>query len=285
MDVVTVAISPCPNDVVIFGAFILGRAGLPGLRAEFVFKDVETLNVAALAGRYDVVKISAAMAAPLAETYAVLPSGAAFGFGAGPKLVVAEGFAGRPRSVAVPGLRTTAATLLRAALAADRPDLPPPDAAFVPVRYDEIVAAVHAGRAEAGLLIHETALAAAAHGLSLRLDLGGWWQEQLPGVPVPLGVIVAKKSLGTARITALGGLLRQSLAIARAEPELVAPLVRLLARERDNAVIAAHIRAYVGDLSLDMGQTGRTALAALAQMASGRHFPALPPLPAQDESW
>lgn len=283
MDAVTVAISPCPNDVVIFGAFILGRVGLPGLRAEFALEDVETLNEAALAGRYDVVKISAAMAAPLAETYAVLPSGAAFGFGAGPKLVVAKGFAGRPRTVAVPGLRTTAAALLRAALAADRPDLPWPQAAFLPVRYDGIVEAVRSGKAEAGLLIHETALAAAAHGLELLLDLGAWWQRRLPDVPVPLGVIAAKKSLGPARIADLGRLLRQSLTMARETPDLVAPLVRLFAREHDEAVIAAHIRAYVGDLSLDMGQTGGQALAALAKLAAGRHFPADPPLPAPDQ--
>lgn len=267
MDTITVAISPCPNDMAIFAAFILGRVGMPGLRADFAFEDVETLNEAALAGRYDVVKISAAMAAPLAQTYAVLPAGAAFGFGAGPKLVVAKGFAGRPRSVAVPGLRTTAAALLRAALAEDRPELPLPDAAFVPVRYDEIVAAVQAGRAEAGLLIHETALAAAAHGLTLLLDLGVWWQGRWPDVPVPLGVIVARQSLGAARLAALAGVLRQSLTLAREQPGLVAPLVRLFARERDDAVIAAHIRAYVGDLSLDMGPTGGAALAALAQMA------------------
>lgn len=283
MDAITVAISPCPNDVVIFGAFILGRVGLPQTRAAFAFEDVETLNEAALAGCYDVVKISAAMAAPLAGTYEVLPSGAAFGFGAGPKLVVAEGFSGRPRTVAVPGLRTTAATLLRAALAGDRPDLPPPHAPFVPVRYDAIVAAVRSGQAEAGLLIHETALAAAAHGLRLVLDLGAWWQERMPDVPVPLGVIAAKKSLGRDRIASLGGLLRQSLAMARENPALVAPLVRLFARERDEAVITAHIKAYVGDLSQDMGPTGRQALAALAALASGRHFPADPPLPAPDQ--
>ena len=91
MDAVSFAISPCPNDVVIFGAVILGRAGLPDRRATFAFEDVETLNEAALAGTYDVVKVSAAMAAPLARDYDVLPSGGAFGFGAGPKLVTAQG--------------------------------------------------------------------------------------------------------------------------------------------------------------------------------------------------
>lgn len=283
MDVVTVAISPCPNDVVIFGAWILGRVGLSDALAAFAFEDVETLNEAALAGRFDVVKVSAAMAAPLAAAYEVLPSGAAFGFGAGPKLVVDAGFAGRPRTVAVPGLRTTAATLLRAALAADDPALPPPDAAFVPVRYDEIVSAVRNGRAEAGLLIHETALAAADHGLRLVLDLGVWWQDRLPATPVPLGVILARKSLGPERIAAIGAVVRQSLTDARDHPQEVAPLARLLAREKNPAVIEAHIRAYVGDLSLDMGKTGQEALEVLADLAVGRHFPAASPLPAPDQ--
>lgn len=285
-DVLRVAISPCPNDVVIFGAWILGLVGLPGCRGAFAFEDVETLNEAALAGRYDVVKVSAAMAAPLAETYAVLPSGSAFGFGAGPKLVVRADFSGRPRTVAVPGLRTTAALLLRAALTGehDRNDLPVPDAAFVPVRYDAIVDAVRQGRTEAGLLIHETALAAADHGLRRLLDLGQWWQARVPDSPVPLGVILAKKSLGPDRLAAVGDLLRQSLAAARQRPDAVAPLARLLAREKNEAVIRAHIAAYVGDLSFDMGETGRLALAQLEKLARRELFPASPPLPAQDFS-
>jgi len=283
MDTVTVAISPCPNDVVIFGAWLLGLVGLPDARAEFAFGDVEPLNRAALAGDFDVVKVSAAMAAPLAGAYEVLPSGAAFGFGAGPKLVVGEGFAGRPKTVAVPGLRTTAATLLRTALAADDPALPPPDAKFIPVRYDAIVAAVGDGRAEAGLLIHETALAAADHGLRLVLDLGVWWQGRVPDSPVPLGVILARKSLGRDRIRAVGEVLRQSLRTARERPESVAALTRLLAREKNAAVIEAHIEAYVGELSLDMGRTGRRALKALAEMAAHGHFPPAPPLPAPDQ--
>jgi 1,4-dihydroxy-6-naphthoate synthase len=283
MDAITVAISPCPNDVVIFGAWILGRVGLADARADFAFEDVETLNEAALAGAYDVVKISAALAARLANTYTVLPSGAAFGFGAGPKLVVKAGFRGRPATVAVPGLRTTAATLLRAALAGDDPDLPAPNAPFLPVRYDQIVAAVSDGRAEAGLLIHESALAVADHGLRLVLDLGAWWQGVIADVPVPLGVIVARKSLGARRIEALGRLLRQSLLLARDRPDLVAPLARLLAREKNEAVITAHIEAYVGDLSLDMGTVGARALETLANLAAGGHFPVRPPLPAQDQ--
>jgi 1,4-dihydroxy-6-naphthoate synthase len=68
-------------------------------------------------------------------------------------------------------------------------------------------------------------------------------------------------------VAALGALLRQSLLTAREEPGLVAPLVRLFAREIDQQVIDAHIKAYVGELSLDMGELGRAALTRLAGLA------------------
>lgn len=284
MPTLSVAISPCPNDVIIFGAWLLGRVTLPGHRAGFAFEDVETLNEAALAGTYDVVKISAAVAARIAGAYTVLPSGAAFGFGAGPKLVIRKGFHGRPRTVAVPGAQTTAATLLRAALAEDRPDLPHPDATFVSLRYDRIVPALTEGRVEAGLLIHETALVAADYGLAVLLDLGAWWQEHVPDTPVPLGVIAARTALGPETLAALGRTVRQSLLATQADPGLTSPLARLFAREKRTAVIEAHIKAYVGELSLDMGTTGARALEILKFVSQCCAFPAGSPLPVLDQS-
>lgn len=263
MPTLSLAISPCPNDVIIFGAWLLGQVDMPGYRIQAAFEDVETLNEAALAGTYDIVKISAAVAADIADTYTILPSGAAFGFGAGPKLVVRNDFRGRPRSVAVPGLRTTAATLLRAALRENRPELPEPDTTFVPLRYDRIIMALLAGDVDAGLLIHESALATAAHDLRILLDLGAWWKASLPDTPVPLGVITARTALGHDVVTAIGETIRRSLTATQAHPDMTAPLARLLAREKDPAIITAHIRAYVGDMSLDMGEAGARALTRL----------------------
>jgi len=267
MPTLSVAISPCPNDVIIFGPWLLGRVRLPGHRITCAFEDVETLNEAAMAGTYDVVKISAAVAARIADTYTVLSSGAAFGFGAGPKLVVRQDFHGRPSAVAVPGLHTTAATLLRAALADDDPNLPGPGVPFVPVRYDRIIPTLATGHVEAGLLIHESALAATEHGLRIVLDLGRWWQERVPDAPIPLGVIAARRSLGRETVTAIGETIRRSLLTTRADPGLTHPLARLFAREKDPAIIDAHIRAYVGGLSLDMGSAGVTALKILTSVS------------------
>lgn len=252
----TVAVSPCPNDTFIFGAWALGYApGAPDAR--FFWHDVEELNRAAGRGEYDVVKVSAVRGLGL-EEYEILDAGAAFGRGAGPRLVALPGAPREPGRVAVPGLMTTACALLRAALG---PGFEP-----VPVAYDRIVDEVRSGRADAGLLIHETALAPQRHGLEIRLDLGAWWDGRGAG-PLPLGVICARKSLGRERLRAVEQTIRASLDAAGHDRERVWPLVRSLARELDDAVLCAHVDAYVDDMSRSMGPDGRAALGRLAALA------------------
>ncbi|WP_461209691.1 1,4-dihydroxy-6-naphthoate synthase [Desulfocurvus sp. DL9XJH121] len=258
----SVAISPCPNDSFIFAAWILGLAPEAArIPARFTWADVEELNQAAEARRFDVVKLSAAAALGLTDSYEILPSGAAFGLGAGPKLVARPDAPARPRVVAVPGLRTTALAVLRAAM--DEPF------EAKPMLFSDIVAAVQAGRADAGLLIHETALAPERHGLEIRLDLGAWWADATNGAPLPLGVIAARRDLpGDVRQGAARAI-RASMEQARTAPESILPLVRILAQELDEAILAAHIEAYVNDLSLDMGGRGREALKHLEAMVRG----------------
>ena len=252
----TVAVSPCPNDTFIFGAWVLGYVpGAPGAR--FFWHDVEELNQAAGRGQYDVVKVSAVCGLGLAD-YEILDAGAAFGKGAGPKLVALPDAPREPRRVAVPGLRTTAHALLRAALG--------PGFEAVPVVYDRIVEEVRARRVDAGLLIHETALVPRRYGLEIRMDLGRWWDGQGVG-PLPLGVICGKKALGKEKLAEVDRAIRASLDAAREERGRVWPLARSLARELDDSTLCAHIDAYVDDLSRGMGETGRAALDRLGQMA------------------
>lgn len=252
----TVAISPCPNDTYIFGSWILGHGELiSGIRASFVWADVEELNEAAAQGRFDIVKVSAAQALRLREDYAILSCGGAFGLEHGPKLVSRKPGI-RPRTIAVPGLQTTATTLLlRQAMT-----LP---AELIPLRYDLIAGAVQESRADAGLLIHESALLLENYGLHCLLDLGRWWSDQTGGLPLPLGCILGRRSLGTATLEAVQQQIRASLDQARARPENIWPLVKALAQEIDDAVLHAHIQAYVNEYSQDMSQRGRQALAKL----------------------
>lgn len=256
----TVAISPCPNDTCVFGSWVLGQGHQEkDIRASFVWADVEELNHAAARGQWDVVKVSAARALNLGKDRAILSCGGAFGLEHGPKLVARRPDA-QPQTIAVPGLQTTAAALLRRAM--DKP------CELIPVRYDLIVDAVQQSRADAGLLIHESALLLDRHGLYCLLDLGQWWREQTGGLPLPLGCIVAHRSLGRQTLDAVERQIRSSLIHGRNHPESIAPLAQALAQELDAAVINAHIEAYVNDLSLEMGHVGRLALDQLGALTA-----------------
>lgn len=253
MSALSVAVSPCPNDTFIFGAWVLGLAPCPeGKDSRFLWHDVQELNHGALADAWDVTKVSAATALRLGETHAILSCGGAFGLEHGPKLVTRADWQGTPRVIAVPGLDTTATLLLRAAL--DDEFTP------MPVIFDRIVDVVRAGQADAGLLIHETALVYDRYGLELRLDLGAWWREHTRGLPLPLGCIVARRSLGEELRAAIENSIRASILFARKQPQAVRPLIAALARELDSATLDQHIAAYVNNFSLDMGPGGRAAL-------------------------
>ena len=256
MNSLSVAISPCPNDTFIFGAWVLGLVPPPaGRDSRFFWHDVQELNQGAFAGEWDVVKVSAAAALRLQDRYTILPCGGAFGLEHGPKLVTRRDFRGTPRTIAVPGLDTTAVRVLDAAL---QGNFTP-----VPMIFHAIVDAVLAGEADAGLLIHETALVYDRYGLILHTDLGRWWSERTGGLPLPLGSIVARKELGDDVHAALAGCIRASILRARADRPAVMPLIASLARELDEATLEQHIAAYVNDFSLDMGPDGQAALNAL----------------------
>lgn len=256
----TAAISPCPNDIAIFGGWILGQGATTlGTQALFAFADVEELNQAAVENKYDLIKVSASQALRCTKEYEILSCGGAFGLEHGPKLVSAKP---NPlvHTIAVPGLMTTAATLLRRALTSP--------AKLLPMRYDLIVSAVLEGRVNAGLLIHESALLLDQYGLHCLLDLGRWWSKQTHGLPLPLGCILGRRALGKEVLQAVEQQIRSSLVFGLTHPDAVRPLIRAMAQELDDQVLNAHIHAYVNDYSRDMGQRGRLALNRLAAFAS-----------------
>lgn len=253
MKALTVAVSPCPNDSFIFGAWALGHIPPTGGRdCRFFWHDVQELNRRALVDTWDLTKVSAATALRLGDSHAILSCGGAFGLEHGPKLVVRKGWRKTPQTIAVPGLDTTAMLVLGAALGYDFTP--------VPMIFDRIVEAVRTGQADAGLLIHETALIYDRYELELRLDLGAWWREYTHGLPLPLGCIVIRRALGETLQGAVEERIKASILQAREHPGLVRPLVAALAQELDAATLDQHIAAYVNDFSLDMGQDGLAAL-------------------------
>ena len=63
--------------------------------------------------------------------------------------------------------------------------------------------------------------------------------------------------------------LRQGIAESIARPQRTAEYVRRHAQEMDEAVLKEHIRTFVNDYSLDIGDEGRRAVAKLRELARG----------------
>jgi len=238
-----------------------GSLTLPDRRIEVQLHDVETLNRMALAGTFDVTKVSFHTYLLVRKQYQLLSAGAALGFACGPVVVSKGGISAGEiagAQVAIPGKLTTAHLLL---------ELWEPritDKVFV--RYDKVMDMVARGEADAGVIIHEGRFVYEQAGLKLLVDLGLWWQEQTR-LPIPLGGIVARKSLGEKTIRQFEALLKQAIANSMANPAATREYVLKHAAEMDNDVLDEHIKTFVNDYSLDLGDEGRAAVAQMRRRA------------------
>lgn len=246
--------SPCPNDTFIFHALVHGLVADAPAFAPPRLEDVETLNRRALSGQLAVSKLSFHALGHVLEQYVLLGAGAALGRGCGPLLVAREPLDPAlltDKMVAVPGRYTTAALLLGLfAPHCQRPRV---------LRFDRIMPALLKGEIDAGVIIHESRFTYREHGLVLLADLGAWW-EKSSGLPIPLGGIVARRSLGGERLAAIERAIRQSVEAAMADPERAMPYIRRHAGELDETVLRFHIALYVNDFSLALGDEGRRAI-------------------------
>ncbi|TWJ33455.1 1,4-dihydroxy-6-naphthoate synthase [Geobacter argillaceus] len=256
--------SPCPNDTYIFHALVHGLVPSPGIVFHERLEDVETLNALILAGELDVSKISYHLLGHVRDQYCLLSAGGALGRGCGPLIVARPGttladLAGKP--IAVPGRYTTACLLLRL--------FDPSLANLLFVPFHEIMGMVERGAVAAGVIIHESRFTYREQGLVQLLDLGAWWEETT-GCPIPLGGIVARRSLGVETIRTVVAAIRASLLHARNNPQVALPYIRDHAQEMADEVCAAHIGLYVNDFSLDLAEEGRSAVTTLLRLAEER---------------
>ncbi|OGV71251.1 MAG: hypothetical protein A3K19_18975 [Lentisphaerae bacterium RIFOXYB12_FULL_65_16] len=257
----SMAYSPCPNDTFMFHDVAAGDWSRAGYDVTVHLHDIETLNRMALDGVYDITKVSFHAYLRVRAEYQLLNAGAALGFGCGPLLVARRPLdpAELPRCrVAVPGELTTAHLLLRLWAPDIRQKL------FV--TYDQVLDLVRTGEVDCGLLIHESRFVYRDAGLSCVVDLGQWWETQT-GQPIPLGCVVARKRFGVPVLAELERLLQAAIRHSRACPAGTAGYVREHAREKDASVQRQHIDMFVTDFSLDLGESGRAAVAALETMA------------------
>jgi 1,4-dihydroxy-6-naphthoate synthase len=251
--------SPDPDDAFMFYALARHKIDTRGHQFEHILQDIETLNQRALRGELHISAVSIHAYAYLAGQYALLPCGASMGDGYGPMLVTLRKAPSgdeavrdwlRQSTIAVPGLKTSAYLALRLFAGEVR---------TVVVPFDEIFAFVKAGKADAGLIIHEGQLTYADEGFSLARDLGAWWKART-GLPLPLGGNVVRKDIPPDVRKEISGILKESIKYGlqhrRAGVEHSMPLARGL----DLAKADRFIGMYVNDFTIDYGDTGRAAI-------------------------
>jgi 1,4-dihydroxy-6-naphthoate synthase len=257
----SLAISPCPNDTFIFDALIHNRINLEGLKFNYQLHDVEVLNKMAMAGGIDMIKVSFSTYLMLRQNFVLLDSGSALGIGNGPLLISREDLtvADLPKlTVAVPGQFTTAHMLFRIA----SPEVK--EKKFMV--FSDIEDAVLTGKVDAGVIIHENRFTYEQKGLKKILDLGQFWQE-LTGLPIPLGGIIVRKGLGYNVINKLNRIMYRSVKYAMDHPGEAMPFVREHAQEMDDEVMQQHIRLYVNESTLSLGTGGKVAITTLQEIA------------------
>lgn len=233
-----------------------------------VAKDIQTLNRwATTDARLHATALSAAAFARVTDKYWLLPHGASFGDGYGPVVVSREpmtlaDLAGK--RVLTPGDLTTAHLALQLAA---------PRAIIETKPFDRIGAAVAKGDADAGVLIHEGQLTWEENGFHNVVDLGAWWKETT-GLPLPLGVVALRKDLGAEMGAEANALLKASietgLAMRKRALEYAQGFGRGISYEDADRFVAM----YVNDMTLDMGDRGRAAVAELIRRgAAAGHLP------------
>jgi 1,4-dihydroxy-6-naphthoate synthase len=262
--------TPCPNDTFAFHALVHGLVDSP-FRVTPVLLDIEELNRHAHEGSFELTKISIGAFAGVSSRYRLLRSGAALGRSVGPRVVaraaMSLGEAAASR-IAVPGHETTGFLLLRLAA--------PVLGDVVELRYDRILAAVAAGEVDAGLIIHESRFTYEDAGLVAVADLGEWWEAET-GQPIPLAGICARSNLDEAAIAELERAVRASVEHAFANPAATRAYVRAHAQELSDEVCDAHIRLYVNEFTVDLGEEGLQAIGMLVGRPAARGPPRSPP--------
>lgn len=249
--------TPDPDDAYMFYGFATGRVTIGDFRIEHVLEDIQTLNEQALRNEIEVTAISAAVYPAIRDNYWVLPMGASVGRNYGPVVAKRAGDTPAGRRIAVPGLQTTAAMLLR---------LYAPDFEPTPLRFDEIPAALKRGEVDYGLLIHEAQITYADLGLEKVMDLGVEWSKDT-ALPIPLGLDVVRKDLGRPLALEIAQALKRSIEAANADRDKAVEYALRYGRGLAKDLTDRFVGMYVNDDTLEIGEEGERALNVLFDKA------------------
>jgi 1,4-dihydroxy-6-naphthoate synthase len=252
----TLGFSPCPNDTFIFDALVNKKIDTQGFDFEVILEDVQTLNNFAQEGKLDLSKISYGVLPLILDKYVVLNSGGALGKGVGPLLVSKREITNIKTeilnlTIAIPGQNTTAHMLFSLAF--------PNTLHKQFLVFNEIEDAVLTGKVDAGVIIHENRFTYQDKGLIKLMDLGEYW-EQFTSVPIPLGGIVAKRTLAPGILKTIDALIKESVEYSFKNYPSLSNYITEHAQEMNEDVMRQHIDLYVNNYSIDLAADGRAAV-------------------------
>lgn len=251
--------SPDSDDAFMFYALATRKLRSPTLDFRHVLLDIETLNRHAMEGKFELTAISYHAYPYLADRYRLLSTGSSMGDGYGPIVVSTRFFSPeelKGKTVAVPGLLTTAWLALK---------LFEPEVTPLVVPFDRIFEAVREGRAEAGLVIHEGQLTYDREGLHRIVDLGRWWHQQ-QGLPLPLGGLAVARHVPAELQKEAARMVHDSIQYALEHREEALSYAMQFAREMDQPLADKFVGMYVNEYTLDCGDRGRQAVERLLSL-------------------
>jgi 1,4-dihydroxy-6-naphthoate synthase len=258
--------SPCPNDTFIFDSLVNNKLDTEGLEFEVFLEDVQTLNEWAKAGKLDITKISYGVLPLVASEYIVLNAGGALGKGVGPLLIAKEPIPANQleqAEIAIPGENTTAHLLFSLAFPQAKKKT------FMPFHAIEDFALSENSNGNpakhAGVIIHENRFTYQQKGLTKLMDLGEYWEKET-SLPIPLGGIVVKRTLGTVVQQKVDNLIRKSLELSFSAYPVISSYVQEHAQEMSVDVMKQHIDLYVNNYSIDLGEDGKKAVEAFLKI-------------------
>ncbi len=255
--------SPDADDAFMFYGLATGKVDSGQYVIQHVLQDIQTLNERAMRGELEITAVSAHAYAYVRDKYALTRCGGSFGENYGPKIVQLSDDARKPgelRSIAVPGLKTSAYLALRLFLADVNAEsrIPNPDIRVVP--FDQIIPAVQRGEVDCGLIIHEGQVTYDREGLRQIVDLGQWWAKQTGGLPLPLGCNAIRKDLPGQVQTDLSRILLESIRYSLDHRAEALAHAMQYSRSTPTDLADKFVGMYVNDLTIDMGARGRAAI-------------------------
>jgi len=256
---IQLAHSPDADDIFMYFAIKFGWVDTKGYTFTNIGLDIETLNVEALKGTYDVSAISFGMYPLIKDEYALLRTAVSFGEGYGPKLIRRKDKKlKRNFKVALSGKYTTNAMLFRLYF---------PDARPVYMDFLEIEEAVVSGKVDAGVLIHESILDF-DKSLEVEKELWDIWVELAgEGLPLPLGGMAIRRSLPLNRAIDIENILIDGVKVANEKKEELCTKL-----EADNLVrisdemLTKYLDMYASDESVELSELQLKALDKLYQI-------------------